>query len=75
MIFSCNRCGKKIFYKGRGRYPKYCIECGIFVNNLKGLIRMRRLRSLGVSTLWEHRNSDFEKELKLIQKEKKRIGL
>jgi len=73
----CFRCWETFEYDEtkQGRPPKFCSECGIIVDNLKHKHRMQRRRSLGDSSLWEHRKKDFGAEWHAIQHEKRRLKL
>lgn len=58
---------------------KRCNICYIKRKNerryLKHRLKLLYKRSLGTGELKEHRNNNFNTEHKLIQKEKKRLGL
>lgn len=69
----CKRCKKRILRKSPRQ--KYCKKCAYEIDKYKKMMRMRRKRSLGESTLWSHPYSDFEKEIQAIRREKKRIGI
>ena len=75
VVRNCLYCGMKIFYKGRGRPPKYCPICADIKKHRYMRWYMNRYRRLGTTDLHEHRHKDFERERKTISFEKKRLGL
>ena len=74
MIKKCIRCNIDISYDF-GRPPKYCKRCYKEIKKYKDIMRKRRKRNLGESSLWEHRYTDFNKEYRAIKKERQRIGI
>ena len=75
----CERCGIEIEYVGRGRPPKYCESCAYKTKSEQTIeiVRKRRFfkNNLGTSDISSHFCGDFDRELEIIRKERKRIGL
>ena len=70
----CFRCWETVEYKGIGRRPKFCAECGKIVHKISERNRLRRKRSLGTSDFFGKRKKDFGEEWDAIQREKRRIA-
>jgi len=69
----CQKCGIRVVRRSNAQ--KYCKRCAKYVRYYREMMRLRRKRSLGNSSLWEHRHSDFDKEYEAIKREKKRLGI
>ena len=69
----CKLCGTE--FEKTSNNQKFCKNCGKLKRNMKEMLRFRRKRSLGTTDFFGHAKKDFDEEYRLIQQEKKRLGL